>query len=182
VEAGKQVQVFADETRPYLQGARLTSWELNRDGIDVTVIADNAAGYFISRGDVDCVIVGSDRTVANGDVCNKIGTYTLAVLCKRHGIPFYAAVPVSTIDLSLASGDLIPIEERPAAEVENFAGRRTVPHGVPVRNPAFDVTPAELVTAIITEHGVAVPPFDQTLPQIVERSRSQAVETGSTSA
>jgi len=169
-ESGKKLTVFADETRPYLQGARLTSWELDKDGIDVTVIADNAAGHFISRGEVDCVVVGSDRTVANGDVCNKIGTYTLAVLCKRHSIPFYAAVPISTIDLTMADGASIPIEERPRDEVANFAGTPTVPNGVKVRNPAFDVTPHELVTGIITERGVARPPFTESLRALVAKS------------
>ncbi len=167
VAQGKRVTVLADETRPYLQGARLTAWELHKDAVDVTVIADNAAGHFISRGDVDCVVVGSDRTVANGDVCNKIGTYTLAVLCKQHGIPFYAAVPISTIDLSLADGSAIPIEERPRAEVANFAGTPTVPDGVKVRNPAFDVTPHALVTGIITERGVAKPPYAESLRRLV---------------
>ena len=163
------VTVFADETRPYLQGARLTAWELHQDGIDVTVICDNAAGHFISRGEVDCVVVGSDRTVANGDVCNKIGTYSLAVLCKENNIPFYAAVPISTVDLSLASGSEIPIEERSRDEVAHFGGVRTVPEGVKVRNPAFDVTPARLVTAIITERGVARPPYSEALARLVHR-------------
>ncbi|MFT5431481.1 MAG: methylthioribose-1-phosphate isomerase [Myxococcota bacterium] len=167
-EEGRLARVFADETRPYLQGARLTSWELHRDGIDVTVIADSAAGHFISRGEIDCVIVGSDRTVANGDVCNKIGTYALAVLCRENGIPFYAAVPVSTIDLTLSSGELIPIEERSADEVTQFTGTRVVPEGVKVRNPAFDVTPARLVTGIITERGIAYPPFAESLKAIVD--------------
>jgi methylthioribose-1-phosphate isomerase len=163
VAQGKHIRVLADETRPYLQGARLTSWELHRDGIDVTVIADNAAGHFISRGEVDCVIVGSDRTVANGDVCNKIGTYTLGVLCAENNVPFYAAVPLSTIDLSLADGSLIPIEERPREEVACFTGTPIIPPGVKVRNPAFDVTPARMVTAIVTEVGVARAPYTTSL-------------------
>ena len=172
VAQGKTIRVIADETRPYLQGARLTSWELHRDGIDVTVIADNAAGHFISRGEVDCVVVGSDRTVANGDVCNKIGTYSVAVLCQESKVPFYAAVPISTLDLTLASGDLIPIEERPRDEVANFAGTPTVPPGVKVRNPAFDVTPARMVTGIITERGVARPPYADSLARLVAQSES----------
>ena len=171
VEQGKAVTVFSDETRPYLQGSRLTSWELHKDNIDVTVIADNAAGHFISRGAVDCVIVGSDRTVANGDVANKIGTYALAVLCKENNVPFYAAVPISTIDLSIADGTGIPIEERPADEIENCGGTRLVPPGVAVRNPAFDVTPARLVTAIITERGVARAPYEQSLPALVNKDQ-----------
>ena len=166
VAQGKDIRVLADETRPYLQGARLTAWELHKDGIDVTVIADNAAGHFISRGEVDCVVVGSDRTVANGDVCNKIGTYALSVLCARSEVPFYAAVPLSTIDLSLASGAEIPIEERGREEVACFGGTQTVPDGVKVRNPAFDVSPAELVTAIITEAGVARAPYIESLPAL----------------
>ena len=170
VEQGKKIQVISDETRPYLQGARLTAWELHRDGIDVTVISDVAAGHLISRGEVDCVVVGSDRTVANGDVCNKIGSYTLAVLCRESGIPWYAAVPLSTIDLTLATGAEIPIEERPAEEVTQFAGTRIVPPGVPVRNPAFDVTPARFVSAIITEAGVAYPPYAESLRALVEGS------------
>jgi len=163
VSSGKRLAVLADETRPYLQGARLTAWELQRDGIDVTVITDSMAGHLMSRGEIDCVIVGSDRTTANGDVANKIGTYTLAVLCKEHGIPFYAAVPISTIDLAMSDGSQIPIEERPAEEVTHSGGTRTVPVGVQVRNPAFDVTPSALVTAIITERGVAYPPYSESL-------------------
>ncbi|HIA03768.1 MAG TPA: S-methyl-5-thioribose-1-phosphate isomerase [Myxococcales bacterium] len=171
VSSGKTISVFADETRPYLQGSRLTSWELHRDAIDVTVIADNAAGHFISRGEVDCVIVGSDRTVANGDVANKIGSYSLAVLCKANNIPFYAAVPISTIDLNIAHGDDIPIEERGADEIKFCGGIQLVPNGVPIRNPAFDVTPASLVTAIITERGIARPPFSKSLPALVNKDQ-----------
>ena len=167
VRQGKRVRVFADETRPYLQGARLTAWELHKDGIDVTVIADNAAGHFISRGEIDCVVVGSDRTVANGDVCNKIGTYSVAVVSAANDVPFYAAVPVSTIDLTLPSGAGIPIEERPADEVASYRGVRTVPYGVKVRNPAFDVTPARFVSAIVTERGVARAPYAESLAAIV---------------
>lgn len=167
VEQGKTLRVFADETRPYLQGARLTAWELDKDGIDVTVICDNAAGHFMSRGEIDCVVVGSDRTVANGDVCNKIGTYSVAVLARENGIPFYAAVPTSTLDLQLASGAEIPIEERPREEVASYRGVPTVPSGVRVRNPAFDVTPARFVTGIITERGVARAPYGESLRALV---------------
>lgn len=167
VNQGKKIRVLADETRPYLQGARLTSWELYRDGIDVTVICDSAAGHFLSRGDVDAVVVGSDRTVANGDVCNKIGTYPLAVLCHENDVPFYAAVPRSTIDLTLESGADIPIEERPAEEVTMWGGRRTVPEGVAVRNPAFDVTPSKYVTGVITEVGVAQAPYETSLAELM---------------
>ncbi len=154
VEAGKDIHVFADETRPWLQGARLTAWELHRDHIPVTLICDNMAGFFMSRGEIDCVIVGADRIAANGDVANKIGTYSLAVLCKEHQLPFYVAAPLSTIDFSLADGTTIPIEERGPEEVMLHGGKQLAPNGIKVRNPAFDVTPARLVTAIITEYGV----------------------------
>ncbi len=154
VESGKRVSVFVDETRPFLQGARLTAWELLEDGIPATLIADVAAGHLMSRGEVDAVIVGTDRVAANGDVANKIGTYPLAVLAQRHGIPFYVACPLSTLDCAVASGAGIPIEERPAAEVTGFRDVRWAPERITVRNPAFDVTPAALVTAIITERGV----------------------------
>jgi len=154
VEAGKQVAVFADETRPWLQGARLTAWELMQDRIPVTLICDNMAGYLMSRGEIDCVIVGADRIAANGDTANKIGTYTVAVLAREHGIPFYVAAPLSTIDLSLADGSAIPIEERAAREVTHSGERQLAPDGVAVRNPAFDVTPARYISAIITERGV----------------------------
>ena len=166
-DAGKQIAVYADETRPYLQGSRLTAWELARDGIDVTVIADNAAGHLMSRGAIDLAIVGTDRTVANGDVANKIGTYQVAVLCHRHQIPFYVAAPTSTIDLSIASGDAIPIEERHGDEVRTVFGTPIAPDHVNFANPAFDVTPAELVTAIITEHGIARPPYIDSLKALV---------------
>ncbi len=168
--AGKRIQVIADETRPYLQGARLTAWELHKDGIPVTVITDNMAGWLMAKGQIDCAIVGSDRTVRNGDVCNKIGTYSVAVLCKHHGLPFYAAVPVSTFDLTMATGAEIPIEERPASEVTSFTGTRVVPEGVPVRNPSFDVTPASLVTAIITEVGIARAPFEPSLAALAAQA------------
>lgn len=168
-EEGKRVRVLADETRPWLQGARLTSWELDRDGIDVTVITDSMAGELMRQGHIDAAIVGSDRIAANGDVANKIGTYTVAVLCRHHGIPFYVAAPLSTVDLSTPSGDTIPIEERPHEEVAIIGGTRFVPEGVPVRNIAFDITPAELVTAIITERGVARQPYESSLSELVEK-------------
>jgi len=157
VEGGKTLRVFVDETRPFLQGARLTAWELSQDGIDVTLIADVAAGHLISRGEVDLVIVGADRIVANGDTANKIGTYTLAVLAQRHGIPFYVAAPLSTIDLALPSGKGIPIEERSPDEVTGFREHRWAPAGVAVRNPAFDITPAALISALITERDIVAP-------------------------
>jgi len=165
-EAGKKIDVFADETRPFLQGARLTAWELRKDRIPVTVIADNMAGSLLSSGRVDCVIVGTDRTAANGDVANKIGTYPLAVLARRHNVPFYVAAPLSSIDLDCASGEQIPIEQRPAEELSEFAGKQLTPKGVAIFNPAFDVTPAELVTAIITERGIAYPPFGKSLVKL----------------
>jgi methylthioribose-1-phosphate isomerase len=157
-EQGKKFQVIADETRPVLQGARLTSWELMQADIPVTLITDNAAGALMKKGEVDLAIVGTDRTVLNGDVANKIGTYSVAVLCKEHGIPFYVAAPMSSIDFSIPSGDLIPIEERPPEEVTHIFGTcRIAPEGVKVRNLAFDVTPARYVTAIITEKGAFRP-------------------------
>jgi len=158
VAAGKRVHVFADETRPFLQGARLTAWELQQDGIPVTLIADSAAAFMMSRSRIDAVIVGADRVAANGDVANKIGTYGLAVVARRHGIPFYVACPLSTIDLMIARGDDIPIEERSGDEVTGYRGNRWAPEGVSVENPVFDVTPAELVTALITENGVVREP------------------------
>jgi methylthioribose-1-phosphate isomerase len=156
---GKLRAVFADETRPLLQGARLTAWELMQDGIEPTLLTDGMAGHLMARGAVNAVVVGADRIAANGDVANKIGTYTVAVLAREHGIPFFVAAPVSTFDLAAADGTAIPIEERPAEEVTHFAGRRTTPHGVRVCNPAFDVTPARFVTAIVCERGVARAPF-----------------------
>jgi methylthioribose-1-phosphate isomerase len=162
-EAGKEVRVFADETRPFLQGSRLTAWELRKDRVPVTIIADNMAASLLRAGEVNCVIVGTDRTAANGDVANKIGTYPLAVMAQRHHVPFYVAAPLSSIDLTCASGDEIPIEQRPPQELTEFGGKPIAPKGVEVFNPAFDVTPAELVTAIITERGIAYPPFRETL-------------------
>ncbi len=170
VEQQKKVRVLADETRPFLQGARLTAWELMKDGIPVTLISDNMAGYFMRQGKVDCVIVGADRIAANGDVANKIGTYSLAVLAKEHHIPFYVAAPTSTIDLSLASGDEIPIEERSGDEVIRIRDQVIAPEDVEVANPAFDVTPHRYITAIITERGVARPPYTESLRALVEGS------------
>ena len=167
-EQGKRIHVWVDETRPRLQGARLTSWELMNEGIPMTLIADNVAGHLMRTGRVDIVFVGSDRTAANGDVANKIGTYKLAVLAKENGIPFYAVVPTSTIDLSLPTGDDIPIEEREAREVTHPGGRRIAPEGVNVLNVAFDVTPYRYVTGIVTENGVAYPPYRQSLRRMVE--------------
>jgi methylthioribose-1-phosphate isomerase len=158
VEAGKRISVIADETRPFLQGARLTAWEMVQERIPVTLITDNMAGHLMSRGEVDVVVVGTDRVAANGDVANKIGTYMVAVLAHRHGIPFYVACPLSTIDLALPDGAAIPIEERAGDEVTGFRACQWAAQGVKVRNPAFDVTPAELVTALITEKGVVMKP------------------------
>ncbi len=167
-EQGKKITVYADETRPYLQGARLTAWELIKYGIDSYLISDNMAGWMMKLGNIDMVIVGADRVAANGDVANKIGTYSVAVLAKKHGIPFYAALPTSTIDMSLSSGKEIPIEERSPDEVTHCGGRRIAPEGVKVKNPAFDVTDHELVTAIITEKGVVYPPFKENLKKLFE--------------
>jgi methylthioribose-1-phosphate isomerase len=164
VEQGKDVHVFADETRPFLQGARLTAWELVRDGIDTTVITDNMAGAMMRDGNIDLVVVGADRIAANGDTANKIGTYTVAILAKEHGLPFYVAAPVSTIDLSTPDGSHIPIEERHAKEITHVGAARMTPEGAHIRNPAFDVTPHKYISAIITERGVCRPPFLETLP------------------
>ena len=157
-DQGKKISVIANETRPYLQGARLTAWEMVQEGIPVTLISDNMAGHLMSRGEVDLVIVGADRIAANGDAANKIGTYTLAVLAQRHDLPFYVAAPISTFDPDIPDGSHIPIEERPGDEVTGYRGVRWAPHGIEVRNPAFDVTPAELITALITERGVVEHP------------------------
>jgi len=167
VEAGKQIDVFADETRPFLQGARLTAWELQQDGIPVTLITDNMAGHFLKSGRIGCVVVGADRIAANGDVANKVGTYSVAVLAKENGVPFFVAAPISTLDLTLASGDAIPIEQRAADEVTHVFGTRIAPEGTVVENPAFDVTPARYVAAIITEKGVARAPFEESLRKLV---------------
>ena len=166
VERGKKVEVLADETRPFLQGSRLTAWELAEDGIPVTVITDNAAGYFLARGQVDLALVGADRIAANGDVANKIGTYSVAVLARESGVPFYVAAPLSTIDLSLADGSRIPIEERDPEEVKRAGGRAMAPEAAGARHVAFDVTPARLVTAIITEAGIARAPYESSLPAL----------------
>ena len=169
---GKRVHVFVDETRPRLQGARLTAWELMHEGIPMTLIADNAAGYFIRAGKVDIILVGADRVAANGDVANKIGTYKLAVVAKENGVPFYPAVPTSTIDLSIPSGKEIPIEERDVEEVTHIGGQLIAPEGVQAANPAFDVTPHRYITGIITEHGIVHPPFDRGLRAAVEEGRT----------
>jgi methylthioribose-1-phosphate isomerase len=169
VEAGKRVQVLADETRPLLQGARLTAWELQKDGIPVTLIADNMAGYRLRKGGVDAVIVGADRIARNGDVANKIGTYSLSVLARENGVPFYVAAPLSTIDFSLATGAEIPIEERDPREMTHVGGQPVAPEGIGVWNPAFDVTPAANVSAIITERGVARPPYEEKLAALRDR-------------
>jgi methylthioribose-1-phosphate isomerase len=166
VQMGKKIDVFADETRPFLQGARLTAWELHRDGIDATLITDNMAGHFLKSGQIGCVVVGADRIAANGDVANKIGTYTLAVLAKENNVPFYVAAPISTFDLTLASGDEIPIEERGAKEVTHVQGVHVAPEGIKVANPAFDVTPNRYVSAIITERGVTRAPYVESLRQL----------------
>jgi methylthioribose-1-phosphate isomerase len=166
-EQGKKIAVLADETRPFLQGARLTAWELVKDGIDTTVITDNMTASMMRAGHVDLVVVGADRIAANGDVANKVGTYGVAVLAKEHGIPFYVAAPLSTIDLATADGSGIPIEERPAREVTHVGASRLTPEGASIRNPAFDVTPAKYVTAIITERGIARAPFEASLAALV---------------
>ena len=165
VEAGRKVRVLADETRPFLQGARLTAWELVKDGIDTTVITDNMAGAIMRAGEIDLVVVGADRIAANGDTANKIGTYSVAVLAKEHGIPFYVAAPWSTIDLATPDGDAIPIEERDAREVTHIGATQLAPEGAHVRNPSFDVTPSKYITAIITERGIFKAPFTDTLSQ-----------------
>ncbi|HXY48869.1 MAG TPA: S-methyl-5-thioribose-1-phosphate isomerase [Terriglobales bacterium] len=170
VEQGKKIHVYADETRPFLQGSRLTAWELMKDGIPTTVISDNMAGAMMKQGKIGAVVVGADRIAANGDVANKIGTYTLAVLAKEHGIPFYVAAPISTVDLETAHGDKIPIEQRDGKEVTHIAGRQIVPDGVDVDNPAFDVTPANYVAAIITERGIARAPYEESLRRLVEQT------------
>ena len=168
-EAGKNIRVFADETRPWLQGARLTCWELVKEKISVTLISDNMAGFFMSKGEISCCIVGADRIAANGDTANKIGTYSVAVLAKEHNIPFYVAAPISTFDLSLKSGAEIPIEERHSREVTHLQGYPLAPEGVLVRNPAFDITPARYITAIITEKGVVTGHFEEKLRGLAEQ-------------
>ncbi|HXH92606.1 MAG TPA: S-methyl-5-thioribose-1-phosphate isomerase [Thermoanaerobaculia bacterium] len=166
VEGGKRVAVFADETRPYLQGARLTAWELHEEGIDVTLITDSMSGHFFQEGKFDAVIVGADRIAANGDAANKIGTYTVAVLANAHGVPFYVAAPLSTIDVHCPTGAQIPIEERSAAEVTSINNVSIAPEGISVRHPAFDVTPSRLITAIITDRGVLRAPYDEAIREV----------------
>jgi methylthioribose-1-phosphate isomerase len=166
IEQGHEIHVYADETRPFLQGARLTAWELMHDGIPTTVLCDNMAASLMRQGKIQAVIVGADRIAANGDVANKIGTYGVAVLAKEHGIPFFVAAPCSTIDLKTPTGDSIPIEQRSEREVTHHAGTKLTPHGVGIENPAFDVTPAKYVTAIITERGVLRPPYAESLQEL----------------
>jgi methylthioribose-1-phosphate isomerase len=166
VEAGKKIHVYADETRPFLQGSRLTAWELMKDGIATTVISDNMAGAMMRQGKIGAIVVGADRIAANGDVANKIGTYTVAVLAKENGIPFYVAAPISTVDLACPDGSKIPIEQRDVREVTHIAGKQMVPDGVSIENPAFDVTPAKYVAAIITERGLARAPYDESLRKL----------------
>lgn len=168
VEEGKKIKVFADETRPFLQGSRLTAWELMKDGIDTTLITDNMSGYMMKKGLIDAVIVGADRIAANGDVANKIGTYSVAILAKEHKIPFYVAAPISTIDLKIKNGDKIPIEERNRREVTHIKDISIAPTGIKIKNPAFDVTPNRLITAIITERGIARNPFEKSLKRLAE--------------
>jgi len=174
VQAGKQIHVFADETRPFLQGARLTAWELTKDGIKTTLIADNMAGAMMRQGKIKAVVVGADRIAANGDVANKIGTYTVAVLAKEHSIPFYVAAPWSTVDLNTPTGDQIPIEQRSPLEVTHHAGRQIAPDGVLVENPAFDITPNKYVTAIITERGIARASYLESLKELSEAAAISA--------
>ena len=169
-EQGKKIHVYADETRPFLQGSRLTAWELMKDGIPTTVISDNMAGAIMKQGKIGAIVVGADRIAANGDVANKIGTYTVAVLAKEHGIPFYVAAPISTVDLETPDGSGIPIEQRNSKEVTHIAGKQMVPDGVQIENPAFDVTPAKYVAAIITERGVAKAPYEESLKRLAEEA------------
>jgi methylthioribose-1-phosphate isomerase len=169
VEQGKKIHVYADETRPFLQGSRLTAWELMKDGIPTTVISDNMAGAMMKQGRIAAIVVGADRIAANGDVANKIGTYTVAVLAKEHGIPFYVAAPVSTIDFACPDGSGIPIEQRNVREVTHIAGKQMVPDGVSIENPAFDVTPAKYVAAIITERGIARAPYQDSLGRLAPK-------------
>lgn len=175
-DAGKRIAVIADETRPYLQGSRLTAWELSQDQIPVTIITDNMAGHVMKQGKVDAVVVGADRIAANGDTANKIGTYMVAVLAKQHNIPFYVAAPVSTLDLTLSSGEEIPIEERDTREVTHMREHRLAPEGVAVHNPAFDVTPNELIAAIITDKGVARAPYTESLRALTEDNEASAAK------
>lgn len=175
VASGKQIHVFADETRPFLQGSRLTAWELMKDGIPTTVIADNMAGAMMRQNKIKAVVVGADRIAANGDVANKIGTYSVAVLAREHEIPFYVAAPWSTVDLNTATGEQIPIEQRSPREVTHHAGKQVAPDGVKVENPAFDVTPNKYVAAIITERGIARAPFSESLQQLAGAAKHLAI-------
>lgn len=177
VEQGKKIDVFADETRPFNQGTRLTAWELTKDNIPTTLICDNMAGHFMSRGRIQAVIVGADRIAANGDTANKIGTYSVAILAREHGIPFYVAAPFNTIDLATPSGALIPIEERAAREVTHVNGVQVTPHGVRIANPAFDVAPAKYITAIITERGVLRAPFEESIAAMASEEELHALLT-----
>jgi methylthioribose-1-phosphate isomerase len=174
IDSGKKLQVFADETRPFLQGSRLTAWELMKDGIQTTVIADNMAGAMMRQGKIQAVVVGADRIAANGDVANKIGTYSVAVLAKEHGIPFYVAAPWSTVDMNTPTGEQIPIEQRSHKEVTHHAGKQVAPDGVLVENPAFDVTPNKYISAIVTERGIARTPFIESLQQLSAASPALA--------
>jgi methylthioribose-1-phosphate isomerase len=173
IEQGHKIDVFADETRPFLQGARLTAWELMKDNIPTTVLCDNMAAALMRQGRIQAVVVGADRIAANGDTANKIGTYGVSILAKEHGIPFYVAAPWSTLDLATAHGDLIPIEQRAATEVTHSNGRQMTPHGVSIENPAFDVTPAKYITAIITERGVLRAPYEQSIQQMAKQVAAQ---------
>jgi methylthioribose-1-phosphate isomerase len=175
VEQGKKIHVYADETRPFLQGARLTAWELMKDGIPTTVISDNMAGAMMSKGKIGAIVVGADRIAANGDVANKIGTYSVAILAKEHGIPFYVAAPLSTVDLECPDGSRIPIEQRDVREVSHIAGKQMVPDGVEIENPAFDVTPAKYVTAIVTERGIARAPYGESLKKLAAEGATASV-------
>jgi methylthioribose-1-phosphate isomerase len=169
VEMNKGIKVLCTETRPYLQGARLTAWELHHDGIDTTLITDNMVGHFMKAGEIQCVVVGADRIAANGDTANKIGTYGIAVIAKEHSVPFYVAAPFNTVDFSTPSGEGIPIEERSKEEVVNIKGVQIAPEGIGVRHPAFDVTPNRYITGIVTENGVALPPFEKSLKELSAR-------------
>jgi methylthioribose-1-phosphate isomerase len=169
VEQGKKIHVYADETRPFLQGSRLTAWELMKDGIPTTVISDNMSGAMMKQGKIGAIVVGADRIAANGDVANKIGTYTVAILAKEHNIPFYVAAPISTVDLATPDGSKIPIEQRNAREVTHIGGKQMTPDGVEIENPAFDVTPAKYVTAIVTERGIAKAPYEESLRRLATR-------------
>ncbi|HXW92383.1 MAG TPA: S-methyl-5-thioribose-1-phosphate isomerase [Terriglobales bacterium] len=177
IEQGKKIQVYADETRPFLQGARLTAWELVKDGIPTTLISDSMAGSMMKQGKIRAIVVGADRIAANGDVANKIGTYTVAVLAKEHGVPFYVAAPFSTIDLETPDGSGIPIEQRSTQEVTHIAGKAIAPEGVAVENPAFDVTPAKYVTSIVTERGIARQPYEESLAKLAALVANVVIET-----